>query len=32
MPEHRDNTFFGTSWRAETKLNLDQKAPLLQIV
>ncbi|MFT3779626.1 MAG: BamA/TamA family outer membrane protein [Ottowia sp.] len=28
--EHRDNTFFGTSWRAETKLNLDQKAPLLQ--
>jgi translocation and assembly module TamA len=28
--EHRDNTVFGTSWRAETKLNLDHKAPLLQ--
>ena len=28
--EHRDNTVFGTSWRAETKLNLDRKAPLLQ--
>jgi translocation and assembly module TamA len=28
--EHRDNTVFGTSWRADTKLHLDQKAPLLQ--
>lgn len=29
--EHRDNAFFGTSWRGETKLNLDRKAPLLQL-
>ncbi|MDR2154543.1 MAG: BamA/TamA family outer membrane protein [Burkholderiaceae bacterium] len=28
--EHRDNTIFGTSWRMDTKLNLDIKAPLLQ--
>jgi translocation and assembly module TamA len=28
--QHRDNTVFGTSWRAESKLNLDHKAPLLQ--
>lgn len=28
--EHRDNTAFGTSWRADTKLHFDQKAPLLQ--
>ncbi len=28
--EHRDNTVFGTPWRATTKLHLDRKAPLLQ--
>ena len=28
--EHRDNTALGTSWRADTKLHFDQKAPLLQ--
>ncbi len=28
--EHRDNTAFGSSWRAETKLQFDRKAPLLQ--
>ncbi|QTD44656.1 autotransporter assembly complex protein TamA [Ottowia testudinis] len=28
--EHRDNTVFGSSWRATTKLHLDRKAPLLQ--
>jgi translocation and assembly module TamA len=28
--EHRDNTVLGTTWRAESKLNLDQQAPLLQ--
>ena len=28
--EHRDNTVFGTSWRADTKLNFDRKTPLLQ--
>ena len=28
--EHRDNTVFGTTWRAETKLQIDRKAPLLQ--
>ena len=28
--EHRDNTAFGTSWRTDTKLNLDRKQPLLQ--
>ena len=28
--EHRDNTAFGTSWRADTKLHFDQKSPLLQ--
>jgi len=28
--EHRDNTVFGTSWRADTKLNFDHKTPLLQ--
>ncbi len=28
--EHRDNTTFGSSWRADTKLHFDNKAPLLQ--
>ncbi len=28
--EHRDNTALGTRWRAETKLQFDRKAPLLQ--
>ena len=28
--EHRDNTAFGSSWRTDTKLNLDSKQPLLQ--
>jgi len=28
--EHRDNTALGSSWRANTRLNLDRKAPLLQ--
>lgn len=28
--EHRDNTVFGTRWRADTKLHFDRKAPLLQ--
>ncbi len=28
--EHRDNTALSTSWRAETKLQIDRKAPLLQ--
>ena len=28
--EHRDNTVFGTTWRADTKLHFDQKEPLLQ--
>ena len=28
--EHRDNTAFGSSWRTDTKLNLDRKQPLLQ--
>ena len=28
--EHRDNQAFGSSWRAETKLQFDRKAPLLQ--
>ena len=28
--EHRDNTAFGTSWRADSKFNLDRKTPLLQ--
>ena len=28
--EHRDNTVFGTSWRADTKLNVDRKSPLIQ--
>jgi translocation and assembly module TamA len=28
--EHRDNTTFGTSWRSDTTLQLDRKAPLLQ--
>ena len=29
--EHRDNTVFGTSWRSDTTLQLDRKAPLAQI-
>jgi len=28
--EHRDNQALGTSWRADTKLNLNLKEPLLQ--
>ena len=28
--EHRDNQALGTSWRADTKLNLDRKSPLVQ--
>ena len=28
--EHRDNQVFGSSWRADTKLNYDTSAPLLQ--
>jgi len=28
--EHRHNMAFGTSWRADSKLNLDRKAPLVQ--
>ena len=28
--EHRDNQVLGTSWRADTKLNLNLKTPLLQ--
>lgn len=28
--EHRDNTAFGSSWRAETKLDLNRKTPLIQ--
>lgn len=28
--EHRDNTALGSSWRAETRLQIDRKAPLLQ--
>lgn len=28
--EHRDNTAFGTRWRADTRLHLDRKTPLLQ--
>ena len=29
--EHRDNTTFGTSWRSDTTLQLDRKAPLAQL-
>ncbi|MBS0318653.1 MAG: outer membrane protein assembly factor, partial [Proteobacteria bacterium] len=29
--EHRDNTVFGSSWRSDTTLQLDRKAPLLQL-
>ncbi|MEB2348689.1 MAG: BamA/TamA family outer membrane protein [Comamonadaceae bacterium] len=28
--EHRHNTAFGTTWRADTRLQLDRKTPLLQ--
>lgn len=28
--EHRDNTVLGTTWRLDSKLHLDSKAPLLQ--
>lgn len=28
--EHRHNTVFGTTWRADTRLQLDRKTPLLQ--
>lgn len=28
--EHRHNRFLGSSWRADSKLQLDRKAPLLQ--
>jgi hypothetical protein len=28
--EHRDNRFVGTTWRANTKLHLDRKAPLAE--
>ena len=28
--EHRDNQVFGSSWRTDTKLQLDSKTPLLQ--
>ncbi len=28
--EHRDNTVFGTTWRADTKLHFDRRAPLFQ--
>ena len=29
--EHRDNRALGSSWRADTRVHLDRKAPLLQI-
>lgn len=29
--EHRDNTALGTTWRSDTTLQLDRKAPLLQL-
>ncbi|MEZ5607411.1 MAG: autotransporter assembly complex family protein [Burkholderiaceae bacterium] len=29
--EHRDNTVFGTTWRSDTTLQLDRKAPLAQL-
>lgn len=29
--DHRDNTWFGSSWRADYKLHLNQKEPLAQL-
>ncbi|MDR1968020.1 MAG: BamA/TamA family outer membrane protein [Burkholderiaceae bacterium] len=29
--EHRDNSFLGTSWRSDAKLNVDRKSPLAQV-
>lgn len=29
--EHRDNTALGTTWRADTRLNLERRQPLVQL-